>query len=140
MKKLKVSYTIAASLLLVAGSAIAADPILLNAVSGEVMVNQGESYVVPTPNMPVSPGDQVMVTEGGLAKVTYANGCVIEVNGSFVLSVASDSPCAAGALLASVGGAAATTSGVSTGVVLGSVLGVAAMAAVLSNDSNTISR
>lgn len=141
MKQLKVSFMIAVSLLLATGGAMAAGPILLNAVSGEVMVNQGESYVVPGPNMTVSPGDQVMVNEGGLAKVTYPNGCVVEVNGSFILSVTTESPCVAGALVASVGGAAAATAGgASVGVYLGAFVGVAALATVLSDSDNTISR
>lgn len=147
MKKLKATCltainTAAASLLLITGSAMAADPILLNAVSGEVLVNQGESYAVPSANMEVTPGDQVMVNEGGFAKVTYPNGCVVEVTGSFILSVASESPCVAGALVATVGGATVVAaSGVSTGVILGSVFGVAAFAAVLSeDDDDTISR
>ncbi len=141
MRKLKISVMMAASLLLATGSAMAEDSILLNAVSGEVMVNQGESYVVPSADMEVIPGDQVMVNEGGLAKVTYPNGCVVEVNGSFILSVAAESPCVAGALVASVGGATVVAaSGVSTGVILGSIVGAAALVKVLSDDGDTISR
>jgi len=155
-KAASITAGLATGLLLVSGSAMAQGAILLNAVDGEVLVNQGESYVVPTANMPVVPGDQVMVTEGGLAKLTYPSGCVLDVAGSFILTVSSTNPCAAGALAATVGGAAAAGSagaaaggatlaagtagaatagaGVSTGVIVGSIVGVAALAAVLTND------
>lgn len=162
--KFNTKSLLAASLLMLSGNALAAgDAIILNAVSGEVLVNQGESYAVPSKNMPVAPGDQVMVTEGGLAKLSYPNGCVLDITGAHILNVSATSPCVAGALTASVGGAAAAggvtaasgsaaaggaaaggaaaAGGVSAGVVVASLAGVAAMAVVLSdNNEKNISR
>ena len=138
MKIIKTTLMLCASMLALSGTALAADEIILQEVNGEALINQGESYNVASEGMEVLPGDQLMVPADGLAKLIYPNGCVVNVNGEFILTSAAEAPCAAGALLATVGATTATT--MSTGgVVLVSLAGAAGLAAIIDDDKNTIS-
>ena len=52
---------------------------VLSTMEGQVMVNQGQSYVAATEGMFLYPGDRVMVMQGGSAQVQFANGCLTEI-------------------------------------------------------------
>ena len=60
-------------------------------------MNQGESYAIATEGMELNPGDQLMVMDGGLASIEFADGCLYKVNGSEVLRISSQSSCAVNA-------------------------------------------
>ena len=133
MNFIKSALLTTATFALMTGSALAADPIILSGIQGGVMVNQGESYATATNGMTVAPDNLVMVNEGGFAKLTYPSGCVLEVTGEYLLTVAEDAPCAAGVPLATVGGGAAASTGA---YVAAGVLGVAVAAAIIDDDDD----
>ena len=61
-----------------------------------VAVNQGEGFRSGPAQFNVGPGDKVMVEPGGLAQVTYDDGCAVEVEPGQVYTVESASPCKSG--------------------------------------------
>jgi len=80
--------------LLVAGSAASAATIA--PVKGDVSVNQGQGFKKLNAAFEAKVGDAVMVSPGGSAKVSYADGCAIEVKPGAVMVIAALSPCASG--------------------------------------------
>jgi hypothetical protein len=80
--------------LLVAGSAASAATIA--PVKGDVSVNQGQGFKKLNAAFEAKVGDAVMVTPGGSAKVSYADGCAIEVKPGAVMVITALSPCASG--------------------------------------------
>lgn len=99
MLKLKrIGAILAASTILVSSSVLAAEETnVLAKIKGEVLVNQGESYVAAQEGMQLNPGDQLMVMDGGMASIEFADGCLYKVNGNEVLRVSIQSACAVNA-------------------------------------------
>jgi hypothetical protein len=87
---------IAAAVLILAGSF--ASPSLaatVESIHGEVLVNRGTGFQRVSGVVHVNPGDTVMVSPGGKARVIYADGCPDFVSPGAVVRVSEQSPCAA---------------------------------------------
>jgi hypothetical protein len=73
----------------------------LEPVQGELLINHGKGFEkVAVSKMEVKVGDSVMVSPGGIAKVTYADGCQTNVKPGAVMTITKLSPCASGSLAA----------------------------------------
>lgn len=94
-------------LLVVAGFAMAEEPVILASVSPGVLVNQGDMYVPAEPGMELSTGDQVMVLESGEAEIQYADGCQVTLGENQVMQIDDPSSCPQVASTGSVAGVAA---------------------------------
>jgi hypothetical protein len=85
---------------LLAACAVLCLPYVANAAtvanqSGTVLVSRGEGFTPIENDTDLAPGGQVMVKPGGLAKITYSNGCTVRV-GPGVWQVQLAAPCAKG--------------------------------------------
>ena len=90
--KLSTHVSLAAAVLSLfgAGSAVAADKIVLAAlgdVQGKVLVNKGKGYVAAKTGMEIAPGDRVIALDNASAKVLYQDGCVTDLHENNVLAV-----------------------------------------------------
>lgn len=65
-------------------------------VNGDVSVNQGQGFKKLDAAFEAKVGDAVMVSPGGSAKVSYADGCAIALKPGAVMVIAALSPCASG--------------------------------------------
>lgn len=65
-------------------------------VNGDVSVNQGQGFKKLDSAFEAKVGDAVMVSPGGAAKVSYADGCAIALKPGAVMVIAALSPCASG--------------------------------------------
>jgi len=92
MRGLPVALCIAC--LLLAGSAASAATIA--PVKGDVSLNQGQGFKKLDAAFEAKVGDAVMVSPGGSAKVSYADGCAIELKPGAVMVITELSPCASG--------------------------------------------
>ena len=66
----------------------------LDAVQGNVFVNQGAGFKPAQGGATLEIGDAVMVKAGGTASLIYADGCSTAVAVGAVVSVGAQSPCA----------------------------------------------
>jgi hypothetical protein len=89
----KIAFIALASLLAV-GSASAAELATLSEIEGTALVNQGEEFVTATEAQVLLPGDQVMVMEGGKARIQFADGCVFPIESGSLVVVPEQSTCA----------------------------------------------
>jgi hypothetical protein len=72
----------------------------LEPVQGDLWINHGKGFEKVNSRMEAKVGDSVMVNPGGIAKVTYADGCQANVKPGAVMTIAPLSPCASGSLAA----------------------------------------
>lgn len=86
----------AAAALFAAAPLWASAPATLSGIDGTALVNQGEEFVTATEAQALQPGDQVMVMEGGSARISFADGCVLPVAGGSMVVVPAVSTCAGG--------------------------------------------
>jgi len=114
LKLEKIARFLAVSTLLAISSVFAAEQAnVLTNIKGDVLVNQGESYTVAKEGMQLNPGDQLMVMDGGMASIEFADGCRYKVNGNEILRIDTQSTCAVnaskavGPYYAQIGGGAA---------------------------------
>lgn len=63
-------------------------------IDGYAVATQGERYVTVHDGMKLIEGDRLMVLEGGLAVVTYRDGCRLDLPEMAILSVQASSTCA----------------------------------------------
>ncbi len=68
----------------------------LSAQEGTVLVNQGEEFVTASSLQALNPGDRVMVLQGGRAELTFADSCILAIEGGSLLDVPAVSTCASG--------------------------------------------
>jgi hypothetical protein len=88
---------LAMSTVLFAGASLAASSVAtLNVGNGSVLVNQGKQFVTAQPGQILSVGDRVMVMEGGVATVRFADGCVQTLSSGSLAVVGAQSSCASG--------------------------------------------
>jgi hypothetical protein len=64
---------------------------------GDTSVSQGQGFLKINGRVEANVGDQVMVSPGGSATITYGDGCKQQVTSSGVATIQNPSPCAAGA-------------------------------------------
>lgn len=84
---------------LVSVSALAETPITsikLAAVSGNVMVNNGKSFVKANPNAQIKPGTKIITNNNSTANLVYKNGCIKQVKPNTILTVGTQNECVAG--------------------------------------------
>ena len=83
---------------------------------GDLSINQGQGYQRVDGRINANAGDVVMVSPGGSATVSYADGCQVNVQPGSVMAIAPLSPCASGSMAqipdSGFGGAGALTMGV----------------------------
>ena len=83
----------AAGLVVLGGTAVAQEPVVLASVSEAVLVNQGDMYMPAEEGMTLSTGDQVMVLQSGKAQIQYADGCQQQLGENQVMQIADMSTC-----------------------------------------------
>jgi hypothetical protein len=88
-----------AGALCVAGQASAKDVAAaqLSGVNGSVMIQQGGKMVSATNASALHAGDRVVAMKGAKAQVKFADGCVVQLSASNMVTVGAKSPCASGA-------------------------------------------
>ena len=62
-------------------------------IEGKVSINRGDGYQPLVERTSASPGDLVMASPNGSGKITYSDGCVVEVKPGAVVPVNESSPC-----------------------------------------------
>jgi len=67
----------------------------VTAEQGQVLLNTGQGYRLVQGSTNVNPGDMIVVNPGGMARITYDDGCVTEVRPPAVTAISSQSPCQA---------------------------------------------
>ncbi len=80
-------------------TAPAADaPILatLSNVNGEVLVNRGQGFRPAAPGMALRPGDRILVTARGRARLSYTGGCGVSLGAGSMATVTKLAPCKVG--------------------------------------------
>jgi len=94
--KLAVVAVAAASLM--GGQALAQSASLptLSGLQGAVYVDQGDGFVRANGHTTLHRGDRVMSARGGLAKISYADGCNVQISSRSLATINSQSPCAGG--------------------------------------------
>jgi len=65
----------------------------LTAEQGQVLLNTGQGYRLVQGSTNVNPGDMIVVNPGGMARITYDDGCVTEVRPPAVTAISTQSPC-----------------------------------------------
>lgn len=63
---------------------------------GPVSLNRGAGFLAISGATNAKAGDQVMVGPAGRAKISYGEGCILEIEPQSVVVVPADSACAAG--------------------------------------------
>ncbi len=72
-------------------------------VQGDLSINQGQGFQKVNGRVEAKVGDSVMVSPGGSATVSYADGCKVDVKPGAVVTIAPLSPCASGSYAADLG-------------------------------------
>jgi hypothetical protein len=65
----------------------------VTAEQGQVLLNTGQGYRLVQGSINVNPGDMIVVNPGGMARITYDDGCVTEVRPPAVTAISAQSPC-----------------------------------------------
>jgi hypothetical protein len=65
----------------------------VTAERGDVLVNRGKGFVAVRQAIEVAPGDQVMARPKGIGRVSFADGCSLDVQPGRVFTVSEQSPC-----------------------------------------------
>src|SRR5262249_6496031 len=65
----------------------------VTAEQGQVLLNTGQGYRLVQGSAKANPGDTVVVNPGGMARITYDDGCTSEVRPPAVTAISSQSPC-----------------------------------------------
>ncbi len=116
---------------MMAGPTLAASPMgQLKDIDGKVYVNRGEGFVPARGNTELFQGDRVMVGENGSATINYyLADCDVMLSASSMTSISAKAPCKGGGQAATEG---LTTSGgsFSTGGMVVTGLGVGGMIAL----------
>ncbi len=70
--------------------------IKLAMVTGNVMVNNGKSFVKAAPNAQLKPGTKIITNNNSSANLVYKNGCVKQIKPNTILTVGTQNECVAG--------------------------------------------
>jgi hypothetical protein len=65
----------------------------VTAEQGQVLLNTGQGYRLVQGSTNVNAGDMIVVNPGGMARITYDDGCVTEVRPPAGTAISSQSPC-----------------------------------------------
>jgi hypothetical protein len=88
-----------AGALAISSSASIAATAHLASHDGKVLVNSGEGFKSASGFSQLNAGDRVFVGPESSALIAYENGCSVEVPAGSVVSIAKNSPCAAGGVV-----------------------------------------
>ena len=67
----------------------------VDSLEGQILLNRGDGFQQLAAPTTANPGDSVMASADGNAKLRYADGCVIDIRPGAVVSVGEKSPCTA---------------------------------------------
>jgi hypothetical protein len=70
----------------------------VQAVQGDLSINQGDGFVPINGRIDANVGDSLMVGPNGSATVSYPDGCQVNVQPGAVATIAPISPCASGSM------------------------------------------
>ena len=71
----------------------------ISSIQGKVLVNQGKGFVTLANSSILNAGDRVMVGKKSSAVIAYANGCVVTVGATKVVTVGKSAPCKSGSIV-----------------------------------------
>jgi len=91
----KVLVTLLAAATLVAGQAVAAGPVKVAAVKGDVTVMGSKGAIAARAGTALNAGDRI-VARAGQADLRYGDGCLVTVKANAMVTIGSQSPCAGG--------------------------------------------
>jgi hypothetical protein len=77
-------------------AATASQAATVQPLQGQVSINQGQGFQPINGAVEAKEGDSIIVSPGGSATVSYADGCSVGVHPGAVMVVAALSPCASG--------------------------------------------
>ena len=84
------SFCFLASLIL---ASVPAQAATLTPEKGQVLFNNGDGYKLASHPTEVLPGHSIVANPGGAARVTFDDGCTVDVRPGSVFTVAAQSPC-----------------------------------------------
>jgi hypothetical protein len=67
----------------------------VDSIKGRILLNRGDGFEVLAAPAEAKPGDRIMASTGGSAKLLYADGCEVDVRPGAVVTVGTKSPCTA---------------------------------------------
>ena len=67
----------------------------VDSIKGRILLNRGDGFQVVAAPTTAKPGDKIMASPGGSAKLLYADGCAVDVRPEAVVTVGAKSPCTA---------------------------------------------
>jgi len=88
-------------------------------IQGTVLLNRGNGFERVLGSVPLQPGDRVMATGGGSARIVYSPACTTVVSSGTAVIIRSDPPCNGGTVLRSDGSALVIGGLVAGGVAAG---------------------
>lgn len=94
----KIAAVAATGLCFISGQVLAQNASLptLSGLQGAVYVDQGNGFTRADAHTVLHRGDRVMASHGGLVRLSYKDGCNVQVNSRTLATVGGQSPCAGG--------------------------------------------
>ncbi len=94
----KIAAVAATGLCFISGQVLAQNASLptLSGLHGAVYVDQGNGFAPADAHTVLHRGDRVMASHGGLVRLSYKDGCNVQVNSRTLATVGAQSPCAGG--------------------------------------------
>ena len=94
----KIAAVAATGLCFISGQVLAQNASLptLSGLQGAVYVDQGNGFTRADARTVLHRGDRVMASHGGLVRLSYKDGCNVQVNSRTLATVGAQSPCAGG--------------------------------------------
>ncbi len=94
----KIAAVAATGLCFISGQVLAQNASLptLSGLQGAVYVDQGNGFTRADARTVLHRGDRVMASHGGLVRLSYKDGCNVQVNSRTLATVGGQSPCAGG--------------------------------------------
>lgn len=77
-------------------AAVGGQFVVLEQVKGQIAINRGQGYQGVAQITQANPGDMVMASPNSSGKITYEDGCVVDVKPEAVVAVQAQSPCKTG--------------------------------------------
>ena len=94
----KIAAVAATGLCFISGQVLAQNASLptLSGLQGAVYVDQGNGFTRADAHTVLHRGDRVMASHGGLVRLSYKDGCNVQVSSRTLATVGAQSPCAGG--------------------------------------------
>ena len=91
MRKQAVTAITMASFMMATNVAQAA---MVYPITGQILINQGSGFREISKATELKQGDNIMANPGGIAKLSYSDGCSINIKAGAVATAQAQSPCA----------------------------------------------